>query len=141
MQPGLLGIYLFVRDLSRAVAFYRALGLSVTLVSDVFARATMANGVVMEFGQAELTRSYDPGWEPPTGPATNTINFEFETAAEVDAMYEKLTSAGYTGHLEPCDPPWGARFALIDDPDGNVIGLHSRRDREAERRLEAGSGI
>ena len=137
-QPNLLGVYLFVRDLSATLAFYRMLGLQSEEVSDVFARATMSNGATLEFGTAALTRSYDPNWQEPSLPATNTINFELASREAVDAMYEKLTSAGYTGHLAPCDPPWQARFAIVDDPDGNIVGLHSPRDREAERRRERG---
>jgi len=38
--------------------------------------------------------------------------------------------------LRPCDPPWQARFASVDDPDGNPVGLHSPRDRAAERGRE-----
>lgn len=135
-HPTLFGVYLFVRDLPTALSFYRTLGLFIDEISPAFARARMTNGTVIEFGTAELTRSYDPVWNPPAGPATNTLNFEFPTADAVDAVYAALTDAGHVGHLPPCDPPWGARFALVDDPDGNVVGLHSPRDQEAERARE-----
>ena len=137
-QPNLLGVYLFVRDLPATLAFYRVLGLQIEEVSDVFARATMSNGATLEFGTAALTRSYDPNWQEPNLPATNTINFELASRDAVDAMYEKLTSAGNTGHLAPCDPPWQARFAIVDDPNGNIVGLHSPRDREGDRKRERG---
>ena len=137
-QPNLLGVYLFVRDLPATLAFYRMLGLQIEEMSNVFARATMSNGATLEFGTAALTRSYDPNWQEPSLPATNTINFELASREAVDAMYEKLTSAGYTGHLAPCDPPWQARFAIVDDPNGNIVGLHSPRDREGERQRERG---
>lgn len=140
-QPGLLGVYLFVRDLEASLAFYRKLGLAIEQVSPVFARATMSNGSVIEFGCAELTRSYDPGWQEPTGPGTNTINFELPSRSAVDATYGALVDEGYSGHLAPCDPPWQARFALVDDPDGNIVGLHGPRNREAELlREQARSG-
>jgi catechol 2,3-dioxygenase-like lactoylglutathione lyase family enzyme len=137
-QPDLLGVYLFVQDLDVTLGFYSLLGLSVERVSPVFARATMPNGSTIEFGCAELTRSYDPNWQEPTGPGTNTINFELPSRAAVDTTYEGLIAAGHRAHLAPCDPPWRARFALIDDPDGNIVGLHSPRDREAERSRENG---
>jgi len=70
------------------------------------------------------------------GPGTNTINFQLSSRAEVDATYEKMIAAGHEGHLAPCDPLWQARFAIVDDPYGNIIGLHSPRDREADRRRE-----
>jgi uncharacterized glyoxalase superfamily protein PhnB len=38
-----------------------------------------------------------------------------------------MTAAGYVGHLAPIDAFWGARFAIVDDPDGNVVGLHGPR--------------
>ena len=135
-QPNLLGVYLFARNLDATLAFYQLLGLAVEKVSRVFARSTMPNGATIEFGAAELTRSYDLDWKAPTGSGTNTINFELSSREAVDSTYERLVEAGYRGHLAPCDPPWQARFAIVDDPDGNVVGLHSPRDREAERKRE-----
>ena len=135
-RPGFLGIYLFVRDLPIALSFYRLLGLEIEEVSDTFARAVMPNGANIEFGTAQLTRSYDPEWQAPSDPGSNTINFELASREAVDAMYEKLTSAGYAKHLPPCDPPWQSRFAIVDDPDGNVVGLNSPRDLESDRKRE-----
>lgn len=131
-QPGFYGIYLFVKDMAVTLDFYRRLGLTIEEISPVFARADIANGACIEFGAAELTRSYDPHWREPAGLSTNTINFELASREAVDAMYEELTNAGYHGHLASCDPPWQSRFALVDDPDGNVVGLHSPRSREHE---------
>lgn len=131
-QPGFYGIYLFVGDMPATLAFYRRLGLEIVEVSDTFARAEMSNGACIEFGAAELTQSYDPDWRQPDGPGTNTINFELASREAVDAMYAALTADGHHGHLAPCDPPWGARFALVDDPDGNVVGLQSPRTLDDE---------
>jgi len=99
---------------------------------------TLSSGVTIEFGMAELTQSYDPSWEEPTGPGTNTINFELPSVETVDSTYQVLVAAGHRGHLPPCDALWQARFAIADDPDENVIGLHSPRDRETERKRERG---
>ena len=137
-QPQFLGLYLFARDLDATLDFYRLLGLSIDLVGKVFARATMPNGVMIEFGSRELTQSYDPHWIEPAGPGTNTINFELPSREAVDELYAKLVAAGYEGHLAPCDPPWQARFAIVDDPDRNIIGLHGPRDRETDQRREGG---
>ena len=81
-------------------------------------------GARLEFGTAELTKSYDPNWREPSGAATNTLNFELPSSAAVDALYAQMTSAGYAAHLAPIDAFWGSRFAIVDDPDGNVVGLH-----------------
>jgi uncharacterized glyoxalase superfamily protein PhnB len=129
------GIYLFVEELADAIAFYRLLGFEIERVSSVFARAT-TNGFVIELGTAELTRSYDPNWALPGTPTKNTINLELSSQSAVDETYARMVQAGYRGHLAPCDPPWEARFAIVEDPDGNFIGLHSPRDLLADRRRE-----
>jgi len=127
--PILAVVYLFVRDMGATIAFYERLGLTITRVGDSHARAEWSEGARLEFGTAELTRSYDPNWREPSGLATNTLNFEMPSREAVDEMYAQLTSAGYAGHLAPIDAFWGQRFAIVDDPDGNVIGLQSPSHR------------
>ena len=124
-RPILAVVYLFVCDLDASVAFYERLGLAMTRVGDSHARAEWSEGARLELGTAELTRSYDPNWREPSGAATNTLNFALPSRKAVDEMYAELTSAGYAGHLAPIDAFWGQRFAIVDDPDGNVIGLQS----------------
>ena len=41
----------------------------------------------------------------------------------VDAAYERLVALGYDGHKAPWDAPWGQRYALVRDPDGNSVDL------------------
>jgi uncharacterized glyoxalase superfamily protein PhnB len=126
-RPTFTGVYLFVRDIEASLAFYRRLGLTIDDVGDTFARARLAGGMSIEFGTAEVTRRYDPNWREPSGPATNTLNFDVPSPQDVDQLYASLTAAGYNGHLAPIDAFWGARFAIIDDPDGNFVGLHGPR--------------
>lgn len=122
-------VYLVVADLPGAIAFYRRLGLDLAEEPGPhFARAVAGGGVMLEFGTAELTRGYDPNWRAPAGPGGNTLNFSLASRDGVDAMYAELVAAGYHGHLAPIDAFWGSRFAIIDDPDGNNVGLHSPRD-------------
>ncbi len=124
-QPILSVVYLFVRDMDASVAFYERLGLTITRIGTAHARTEWGEGARLEFGAADLTRSYDPNWREPSGPPTNTLNFTLPSRDAVGEMYEKLTSAGYAGHLAPIDAFWGQRFALVDDPDGNIVGLQS----------------
>lgn len=42
--------------------------------------------------------------------------------------YAELTAAGYAGLQPPCDTFWGARYAIVEDPDGNHVGLMSPLD-------------
>ena len=71
-----------------------------------------------------MTRSYFPGWSPDAG-SSNTLIFSVPTRAEVDKLYGAMTSAGHTGCVAPFDAFWGARYAVIDDPDGNHVGIMS----------------
>ena len=129
MQPGLTSVYLFVRDMAAAVAFYQRMGLEVTLFG-TFGRATMPDGSAgLEFGTADLTRSYDPSWQEPSGPSTNMLNFTLSSRQAVDDLYAHMEAGGYRGRLAPIDAFWGSRFAIVDDPDGNQVGLHSPQEQ------------
>jgi len=134
----LISLYLFVKDLTATIRFYESLGLDVEHVSDQFARGSWNGDAVLEFGTAALTRSYDPAWQESEGLSKVTINFELGSRESVDAMYEKLVADGFIGHLAPCDPLWQARFAIVEDPDGNYVGLHSQRNGDADRARERG---
>ena len=126
-QPEFLGLYLFANDLQETLKFYEILGFQTETLSDMFARASLASGFTLEIGTAALTESYDPGWKAPGLPSPNTINFQLASREAVDSMYIKMTGLGYAGHLAPCDPLWQARFAIVLDPNGNFVGLHSPR--------------
>jgi hypothetical protein len=40
-----------------------------------------------------------------------------------DAGGHGLVALGYDGHKAPWDAPWGQRYALVRDPDGNAVDL------------------
>lgn len=135
--PQMIGLYLFVSDLEATKSFYQAFGLDIEPISDMFARATWSDKVMLEFGTKELTSSYDPNFMEPGPLSKSTINFELESQTAVDHKFSRLVDLGYEGHLAPIEAPWGARFAIVSDPDGNYVGLHSPRDRKAERKRES----
>jgi uncharacterized glyoxalase superfamily protein PhnB len=41
-----------------------------------------------------------------------------------------MTSAGYLGLQPPFDAFWGARYAILEDPNGAAVGLMSPIDPE-----------
>lgn len=42
-------------------------------------------------------------------------------------MVEALAADGVTIVKPPTDMPWGQRFAIVLDPDGNRVGLKAPR--------------
>jgi uncharacterized glyoxalase superfamily protein PhnB len=47
------------------------------------------------------------------------------TREDVDDLYAELTATGYAGQQAPYDAFWGARYAIVEGPSGNAVGLMS----------------
>jgi len=56
------------------------------------------------------------------------LGFSVATRDDVDRIYAEVTGAGYTGQQAPYDAFWGARYAIVADPDGNAVGIMSPSD-------------
>ena len=135
-KPHMIGLYLFVTDIDASLRFYARLGLETTKHGDSFARVSAQGEVMIELGTQALTSSYDPKHQHPASNSKGTLNFEFESRAAVEETYKAMVAEGYTGHLAPIDAPWQARFAIVLDPDGNQIGLHSPRQNNSSNQQE-----
>jgi uncharacterized glyoxalase superfamily protein PhnB len=128
--PAFIGVHLTVRDMDAAVAFYRLLGLSVPepVGGGVHTEIDLGHGVHLALSTVALTRSYDPGWRAPSLPPASALQFQVPSRDAVDVLYAELTGAGHHGHLAPVDAFWGNRYAEVDDPDGNIVGIRSVTD-------------
>jgi catechol 2,3-dioxygenase-like lactoylglutathione lyase family enzyme len=135
-RPLLNQLDLVVRDIDASVAFYRRLGLEIP--DDAIWRTAsgahhvdlqLPGGLHLHFDSAALTKSFDSGWPDPPGNGSRTIvGFSLSSRKAVDECYAELVAAGYTGRQAPYDAFWGARYAVIEDPDGNHVGLMSPLD-------------
>ena len=125
--PKFDGIHVFVFSMEETRAFYHHLGLEI-VGDEHFGSATLGNGLSIAFGSAALSRAYDPGWREPSGNSPNALQFVLASRDAVDELYARLTGEGYHGHLPPIDAFWGSRYAEVDDPSGNIVGLQSPRD-------------
>ena len=114
-----------VGDMARSLAFYRALGLEVPDSADTetHVEATLPGGLRIAWDTVEMMQSFDAAWTVPTGSARMSLAFACDDPADVDTTYARLTDAGYDGHLRPWDAPWGMRYAVLHDPDGNTVDL------------------
>lgn len=124
MTPHLDLIGLVAADLPRTLAFYRALGVDVPPGADAAPHVEVTvGGLRLAWDTVEVVRSFDPGWQPPTGGHRVALAFACADADEVDATYTRMVDAGFTGHLPPWDAVWGQRYAVLHDPDGTAVDL------------------
>lgn len=125
MTPRLDLIGITVTDMGKALAFYRRLGLDIpeSADSEPHVEIGLPGGLRLAWDSADTIRSFLPDWTPPAGSARVGFAFACDSPAEVDRVYADLVGAGYDGHKEPWDAPWGQRYALVHDPDGNSVDL------------------
>lgn len=122
---------LVVSDVRATADFYRKVGLE---IPELWERDGVAHHVEVPdsgvgFNSRALTRGYDTSWPEDSGVI---LIFNLPTREAVDRRFEELTAEGHTAHMEPIDTFWGARYAIVYDPDGNHVGLMSPSDREHE---------
>ena len=125
-------INMVVRDMDAAVTFYRRLGLEIpdyTPEWDAHHRsADVGAGLDFALDSVVFARQWDEGWGGRKNGAGSVVVFKVATREEVDEVYDDLAGAGYKSQQAPYDAFWGARFAVIEDPDGNAVGLMSPAD-------------
>jgi catechol 2,3-dioxygenase-like lactoylglutathione lyase family enzyme len=135
--PILNQLDIVARDLDASIAFYRQLGLEIP-ESKVWRTATGAhhvdldlpNGFVLHIDSAALAKHFDTGWRDGSDRRGRVvIGFSLPSREAVDARFAELVAAGYAPSQPPHDTFWGARYAVIEDPDGNPVGLMSPLDR------------
>lgn len=119
----LIGI--IVKDMAKALGFYRALGWDIPaeMDSEGHVEYHLPNGLRIAWDTHEIIRSFDAHWQPAQGSHRMGLAFLCDAPTEVDATYARLTALGYAGHKAPFNAIWGQRYAQITDPDDNVIDL------------------
>jgi uncharacterized glyoxalase superfamily protein PhnB len=112
-------ITLGVDDLTRAKAFYAALGWTPAEETDSIAFYQLNGQVLGLFGRAALAA--DQGRPDATlGTGAVTLAQNFATEAEVDTAFEKALTAGATKLKAPEKVFWGGYSGYYADPDGHV---------------------
>jgi catechol 2,3-dioxygenase-like lactoylglutathione lyase family enzyme len=136
MKPDLNQLDLVVRDMEATLAFYRALGVDIpesavwrTPTGVHHVDITMPSGFKVHFDSPALAKVYNRGWREPSGTGARAVlTFKVDTREEVDRIHGKLTGLGRRSSQPPFDAFWGARYAIVEDPDGNPIGIMSPSD-------------
>lgn len=122
---------LIVRDMPRALAFYRLLGLEIPAAADAQTHVQLPMGDGFTFFLDCQPARWDPlaAGDPPAPAAPpdaayqSLLEFILADAPAVDARHQALAAAGYQSHRQPYDTAFGMRFAMVKDPDGNTILL------------------
>jgi uncharacterized glyoxalase superfamily protein PhnB len=122
IQPDMIGIT--VRDMAASLQFYRLLGLAIPedATSQPHVEVITPNGYRIAWDTEELMKSLYPNWVEPVGQRV-TLAFKCDSPAAVDDLYHRLVQSGYEGYKAPWDAFWGQRYAVIVDPDGNLVDL------------------
>jgi catechol 2,3-dioxygenase-like lactoylglutathione lyase family enzyme len=131
-EPTLDLISLVTADMDASIAFYRRLGLTIpepwrTESGGHHVSAELPDGIHLDFDSVAMARSYNAGYGAPGA----LIGFQLPSRDAVDACFDDMTAAGHTGLQPPFDAFWGARYAIVADPDGNPVGLMSPIDPDA----------
>lgn len=118
-----------VKDMDKAVKFYRLLGAHFPEDSAAsehgHAEATIDGGVRFMMDTEDEMRKFDPSWKRASGSPAASLAFNCGSAEAVDELFAKALSAGGHAHKEPWDAFWGQRYAQLRDPDGNAVDLYA----------------
>lgn len=123
-------INLVVHDVEASRAFYARLGLEFGDHRDpVWAHhhvsAAPQDGADLELDSTSFAPHWNEGWKG--GPGV-VVGFRVDTRQAVDELVAALAADGAAVQQPPWDAFWGARYAVVTDPDGNAVGIMSPID-------------
>jgi catechol 2,3-dioxygenase-like lactoylglutathione lyase family enzyme len=113
-----------VRDMAASLRFYRLLGLEIEEGADAEPHVEVTvDGFRLAWDTIEVLRQVYGEWEDEPRGHRIELAFACDGPEDVDATYARVVEAGHRGRKEPWDAFWGQRYAIVEDPDGNLISL------------------
>jgi catechol 2,3-dioxygenase-like lactoylglutathione lyase family enzyme len=130
-------VNLVVRDVPASRAFYSRLGLDFGTAPDpvwdahhVSARNGKDLPLDVDLDSETFAGRWDSGWPGGSGAI---LGFKVDSRDEVDSLVASLAADGVEVQQAPYDAFWGARYAVVSDPDGNGVGIMSPIDPARKR--------
>jgi len=124
-------------DLDETVTFYRRLGIPMAdpirnrSGKPFHANSRAADGALLEADSTAFARIWNRGWgQEAELRGRVVIGLRVGGRADVDRLYQEIVEAGYRGLQPPFDAFWGARYAIVEHPNGLAVGLMSPADEE-----------
>jgi catechol 2,3-dioxygenase-like lactoylglutathione lyase family enzyme len=124
-------VNLVVGNVEAARAFYAKLGVDFgdqrdPVWSHHHVSAVRQPGAAdLDLDSTSFAAHWDEGW--PGGPGV-VLGFKVDTRQAVDDLVAALAADGVAVQQPPLDAFWGARYAVVTDPDGNAVGIMSPSD-------------
>jgi uncharacterized glyoxalase superfamily protein PhnB len=137
-SPALGQVNIVCRRLPTSLAFYRLIGLSIQEIpiaewAPHHASARASNGVLVEFDSVAFAKQWNPGLDEAKLGSAASLFFHVASREDVDRVHARVTAAGHRSQKAPEDAFWGARYAIVEDPDGNAVGIMSPIDESRRR--------
>ena len=116
-------VNLVVTDLERSRRFYERFGWEFRAILD---RALMADvgGVSLALHLPDFAAMWNAGAEG-RGGGTAVLDVSVPDRESVDRLHDELVRDGHRSSQPPMDAFWGPRYAIVADPDGNLVGIKS----------------
>ena len=140
-----MGLKLFmlgltVRDMPRALEFYRRLGLDIPEGSETSTHVEIPMGRGFTFFLDSNPARWDPGFDvsaQPDQPELRqwypmVLEFYVRNQRALEAKYAELIDFGYESSREPYRTSFGMYFAMVKDPDGNTILISAKAKDNSE---------
>jgi len=135
-RPTLNQLNIVSSNPAASIDFYRRLGLDIP-DERVWRTATGAHhasagdaatsdGIDLDIDSTTFAQVWNTGWRGCANLAGRVVvGFGVASREDVDRLYREMTAAGHRGLQAPYDAFWGARYAVVEDPDGVAVGLMS----------------
>lgn len=126
-------VNIVAKKYEETLEFYRLLGVRIPEVLGELSETRHAPAVdhgnsSFALDNPALAKIYNAEWRRPAPQNSVLLTAQLPTREAVDSTYAALVGAGHEGVQLPYDAFWGARYAVVRDPEGNSVGLESPQE-------------